>query len=82
VSLTSKIFARDFLKKLGNYAVLYLFLFMIIHLLPGIGTFSPQIPLAREQQGGHPMNLTITSSAFSHGQEIPSRFTCDGGLDR
>lgn len=25
------------------------------------------------------MNLTITSSAFSHGQEIPSRFTCDGG---
>lgn len=28
--------------------------------------------------GGNPMRLTLTSSAFSEGQKIPDRFTCAG----
>lgn len=38
----------------------------------------PLLACARSQKGDAPMTLSLTSSAFQAGGEIPARFTCEG----
>jgi hypothetical protein len=39
---------------------------------------SPLIAIAADAQGGNAMALTVSSTSFSNGAEIPKKFTCEG----